>query len=158
LSEFAKPGTDPCLDRSKGLIQPFRNFEVSQFGEKCGFNNPALFRREDIQGISQGISQEAGLLLKVIGLLWVIRYRRCKWIVLIIDRPLFPMFEAQPVDRSGARLIQNPPDDGPARRIVSRCSSPHVVEHIQRQLFGGFAIVGYPHYQCKNDPMRLFVK
>jgi hypothetical protein len=68
------------------------------------------------------------------------------------------MFEPQPVDRPGARLIHNPTDDGSVRRIVSRRSSPHIVEHIERQFFSGLTIVGYPHYQCENDSMRLFVK
>jgi hypothetical protein len=58
------------------------------------------------------------------------------------------MFEPQPVDCPGARLI-NPLDDGSVRRIVSRRSSPHIVEHIERRFFSGSAIVRYPHYQYK---------
>src|SRR6266404_4325660 len=62
------------------------------------------------------------------------------------------------VNCPGACLIHDPTDDGPTRRIASRRSSPHVVEHIDRQFFSGFAIVGYPHDQCKNDSVGLFVK
>jgi hypothetical protein len=80
---------DPCLDRSEGLIQLCGHFVVTRLGKKCGFNNPALFRREDLQGISQ----EAALLLKLADLWWVIRHRRCKWTVHIIGQPFFPMFE-----------------------------------------------------------------
>ncbi len=68
------------------------------------------------------------------------------------------MFEPETVDRPGARLIHNPPDDRSVGRIVSRRPSPHIVEHIERHFFSGFAVVGYPHYQCKNDSIRLFVK
>jgi hypothetical protein len=32
------------------------------------------------------------------------------------------------------------------------------VEHIERHFFGGFAIGGYPHNQCKDNSMRLLVK
>jgi hypothetical protein len=32
------------------------------------------------------------------------------------------------------------------------------VEHVESQFFSGFPTAGYPHYQRKNNSMRLFVK
>src|SRR2546422_10276485 len=43
-------------------------------------------------------------------------------------------------------------------RSVRRRSSPDIVEHIERQFFGGCAIVGDSHDQCENDSMRLRVE
>src|SRR5580704_15286646 len=75
-----------------------------------------------------------------------------------IVEPFFPVFEPQSVDCSRPCLIHDPPDDGSIRRIVSRRSSPYIVEHIERHFFSSFAIAGYPHYQGKDNSMRLFVK
>jgi len=70
----------------------------------------------------------------------------------------FSLLESQPVNRSGPRLIHDPSDDGATRRIVRRRSSPHVVKHVQRQLFGGFPIVGDSHDQGEHDSMRAFIE
>jgi len=63
---------------------------------------------------------------------------RQKWAVRTMVHAFFSLLESQPVNRSGPRLIHDPSDDGATRRIVRRRSSPHVVKHVQRQLFGGF--------------------
>src|SRR4029450_4631088 len=62
-----------------------------------------------------------------------------------------PLFEPQPVNRSGARLIHDPSDNGTARRIIPRCSAPYIVEHIAHKFFGGFAIGGDPYAQGKDE-------
>src|SRR6266853_3027345 len=154
LPEFTESGTDSCLHGPKRLIQLCRHFRVSQFGKKRALDHLPLFRREDLQGVLQDLV----LLLNVPGLLRVICCGRDKWILRIRVDSFFSTFEPQSVNCPGACLVHDPTDDGPARRIVSRRSSPHVVEHIDRQFFSGFAIVGYPHDQCKSDSVRLFVK
>ena len=50
------------------------------------------------------------------------------------------------------------PTTDPARGIVRRRASPHVVEDVQRQLFGGLSTVGHTHDQGKHDSMRAFVE
>jgi hypothetical protein len=67
---------------------------------------------------------------------------------------LLALFESQLINRSGSRLVHDPSDNGSARRIVRRCSSPHVVKHVERQLLGGFPVVGDPRDQGKHRSMH----
>src|SRR5260370_37854784 len=154
LPEFTESGTDSCLHGPKRLIQPCRHFRVSQFGKKRALDHLPLFRRED----PQAVLQDLVLLLNAPGLLRVICCARDKSILRISFDSFFSIFEPQSVNCPGACLFHDPTDDGPTRRIVSRCSSPHFVEHIDLQFSSGFAIVGYPHAKCKNNWVCIFVK
>jgi len=156
LPKFAQSGPDSRLDRSEGLIQtwlPPRNKSIRRKNAvsiTCrffGVRTSRAFRRRRLCSSNWP------------SFLWVIRCSRCNRIVRIaVDGAFFPLFESQPVNRPRARLIHDPSDDGSAGRIVSRRSSPNVVEDIQAQFFGGFPVVRYPDDQRKNDSMRLCVK
>ena len=154
LPELRQSGADSRLDRSERLIQPCRHLVIRQLGKECGLDRLSLLRRED----RQGLSQEAALLLEVEGLMGITRRRRRERVVRMLVDALLPLLEPQPVDRSGSRLVHDPSDDGSARSIVRRRSSPHVVKHVERQLFGGFPVVGDPHDQGEHDSMRPFVQ
>src|SRR5260370_38772088 len=102
---------DSGLDISEGLIQLCLYFVVSQFGKKCGFNNPALFRREDLEGISQ----DAILLIQMAGLVRGIRRSLWNWTVHIVGKPFFSIFEREQLDRPDSRYVRITPDDRPSR-------------------------------------------
>ena len=95
---------------------------------------------------------------EVEGLVGVTRNSRQKWAVRAMVHAFFSLLEPQPVNRSGPRLVHDPSDDGSARSIVRRRSSPDVVKHVQRQLFGGFPIVGDSHDQGEHDSLRAFIE
>ena len=71
---------------------------------------------------------------------------------------LFALIEPYAINRSRPRLIHDPSDNGSARGVVGRRSSPHVVKHVECQLFGGFPIVRDSHDQGKHDSMGTFVQ
>ena len=104
------------------------------------------------------MSQETALLPNGEGLLWAaLRRHRSRAVRRSVDAFL-PLLEPQSVNRPGARLIHDPADHGTARRVIGRRSSPHIVEHVDRQFFSGFLIAGDPHDQCENDSMRLAIE
>jgi hypothetical protein len=71
---------------------------------------------------------------------------------------LLSLLEAEPIDRSGACLIQDPSDHRSTRRIVRRSSPPDVVEHIQCDFLGGLSVAGDSHAQGEHDSMCLRVE
>ena len=55
-------------------------------------------------------------------------------------------------------MVHDPSDDRTTRRIVRRRCSPHIVEHVERQFFGGFPIAEDPHDPREDDAVRLRVQ
>src|SRR5258708_6233507 len=114
LPEFTESGTDSSLHGPKRLIQLRRHLRVSQFGKKRAFDHLPLFRREDLQGILQN----PVLLLDLAGLLRVICWSRCKWILPILVDPFFSIFEPQSVNCPRARFVDAPTQDAPTTEIM----------------------------------------
>src|SRR5262245_9970868 len=100
------------------------------------------------------MSQEAALLSDIERLLWIPLGSHRRRIVGVMVDAFLSLIEPQPIDRPGSRLIENPSNDRAAFRGVRRCSSPHIVEDVDRQLFSGFPIAGDPHDQREYDSMR----
>ena len=104
------------------------------------------------------MSKEAALLADIERLLRAPLGTYRRWIVGVIVDAFLSLIEPQPIDRPGSRLIENPSNNGATFRSVGRCSSPHIVEDVDCQLFSGFPIAGDPHDQREHDSMRPRVK
>jgi len=154
LSEFSQSGADSRLHGSERLIQlPCRLF-ISEFREKCSFDRTSFFWSQDLKRIPQ----QAALLFKQTGLLRIDNVRCRLQAVRIRVHSFFSLIKPQAINRPAARLIHNPAADRSVSGIIGRGFSPHFIEYIERDFFGGFSIRGYPHDQRKNDSMRLLVK
>lgn len=92
------------------------------------------------------------------GLVGVTCSGRWIWAVRMTVDAFLPLFEPQPINRSGPGLIHDPSDNGSVGSIVRRRSSPHVVKNVQCHFFGGFPIVGDSYGQCKHDSMHPFIQ
>jgi hypothetical protein len=53
---------------------------------------------------------------------------------------LLSALEAQAVDRPRARLVHDPAEHRAVRGVVARRAPPHVMEHVDGQLFSGFSV------------------
>ena len=71
---------------------------------------------------------------------------------------LLALVEPQPVDGAGARLVHDPPKNGPVRLLVARCATPDIVEDVQRHFLGGFPVGGDSHDERENGAMGPFVQ
>src|SRR5579862_3624461 len=151
FSKFFQAGADPRLHRSKRLVQVSCRLFVSQFGEKCGFDCLSFFWSQDLERNLE----LARLLLEQTGLLRINNVRCRPQAMRIRVHSLLPLIEPQTINRSAARLIHDPSDDGSVSRVIGGGLSPHVIKDVQRNFLGGLSIHGYPHDQRKDDSMRL---
>src|SRR6185437_7954729 len=139
LSKFLQAGADPRLHGSKRLIQVSCRLFISQFREKCGFDCLSLFRS---QGLERPLEM-TGLLFEQTGLLRINNVCCRPQAVRIRIHSLLPLIEPQAINRSAARLIHDPSDDGSVGRVIGRGFSPDVIENVKRNFLCGFSIHSY---------------
>src|SRR6185312_1281474 len=70
-------------------------------------------------------------------------------------RSLLAVLKAQPIDRSRTRLVHDPADHGAAIRPVASGSCPHIVEDVDRKLFGALSALHYPQRRVRQSQDRL---
>src|SRR3954471_492460 len=71
--------------------------------------------------------------------------------------PLLAVVEPYAIDGARARLVHDPAEYGPVLRVIARSASPDIEEHIERDLFGRFALAGDAHGECEDEAMGPLV-
>jgi hypothetical protein len=152
--ELAESGTNPCLDRPQRLMQVSRHFGIRHVGKERSLDRLALVAREEGDGLAQPPRQ----LLAIDDFVGMLRLGVRERLFGIRIHALVALLVPQAVDRPGPRLVQDPSEHGAVRGVVVLRATPHVVEDVDGQLFGGFTTVGDANDQGERYAVRALIK